>query len=100
MAQVRARQRGRGDDDRSAGSRNPYLAVLRIPGAIAFSASGFVARMPMAMYGLGTVLLIASLTGRYGIAGTVAAAGSVGYALFGPVAAKLADRFGQGKVLL
>jgi MFS family permease len=55
--------------------------------------------MPMSMFGLGTVLLIASVTGKYGLAGTVAAAGSVGYALCAPLAARLADRFGQRRVL-
>jgi MFS family permease len=85
--------------DRS-GSRNPYLTLLRSPGATATSLTAFIARMPMAMYGLGTVLLIVSLTGHYGIAGTVAAAGSVGYAVCGPVIAQLADRLGQRRVLL
>jgi MFS family permease len=96
MTQVRARRGDRG----GAASRNPYLGLLRTRGAVAFSATAFVARMPMAMYGLGTVLLIASLTGKYGIAGTVAAAGSVGYALCGPFIAQLADRLGQHRVLI
>jgi MFS family permease len=81
-------------------SRNRYLSLLRTPGALAFSASGFVGRMSMSMYGLGTVLLIASLTGRYGLAGTVAAAGSIGFAVLSPYIAQLADRFGQRRVLL
>src|SRR5215471_2426294 len=55
--------------------------------------------MPMAMFGLGTILLIASVTGRYGLAGIVAAAGSVGYAACTPLIARLADRWGQGRVL-
>jgi MFS family permease len=80
--------------------RNLYLSLLRTPGALAFSASGFVGRMSMSMYGLGTVLLIASITGRYGLAGTVAGAGSIGYAVLSPYFAQLADRFGQRKVLL
>lgn len=78
---------------------NPYLEILRLPGALAFSAAGFVARMPMSMFSLGTVLLIAALTGRYGLAGLVAAAGSVGYALGAPQFARLTDRFGQDRVL-
>src|SRR5215472_4530795 len=93
-------RRGDLDSGQPEADRNPYLDVLRSKGALAFSSAALVGRMSMSMYGLGTVLLIASLTGRYGLAGTVAAAGSVGYALFGPVAAKLADRFGQGRVLL
>jgi MFS family permease len=90
VTQVRERER-RG--------RNPFREVLTRPGALRFSAAGFVGRMPMSMVGLGTVLLIASVTGRYGLAGIVAGAGSVGYALCAPQAARLADRFGQHRVL-
>ena len=85
---------------RSRSGRNQYLELLTTPGALAFSSAGFVGRMPMSMYGLGTVLLIALLTGKYGQAGTVAAAGSVGYAVFSPFVAQQADRFGQRRVLL
>lgn len=99
MTQVRDRH-GRERDTRTSQRRNPYLELLRAPGALAFSASGFVGRMSMSMYGLGTVLLIALMTGRYGQAGTVAAAGSVGYAVFGPVIATRADRLGQRRVLV
>lgn len=90
VTQVRERERRRG---------NPFHEVLARPGALRFSAAGFVGRMPMSMFGLGTVLLIASVTGRYGLAGIVAGAGSVGYALCAPQAARLADRFGQRRVL-
>ncbi len=99
MTRVDARQ----DDlspGNSAASRNPYLVLLRTPGAPAFSASAFVGRMSMSMYGLGTVLFIASLTGKYGTAGIVAGAGSIGYALLSPYIAQLADRYGQRRVLL
>jgi len=85
--------------DGTAG-RNAYLTVLREPGALAFSSSGFVGRMSMSMYGIGTVLLIALLTGKYGTAGTVAAIGAVAFAVASPYAARLADRFGQRRVLL
>ncbi|MGE5131664.1 MAG: MFS transporter [Gemmatimonadota bacterium] len=79
--------------------RSPYRQILSLPGALGFSAAGFLARMPMSMFGLGTVLLVAAITGRYGVAGLVAAAGSVGYAGCAPLAATLADRFGQRRVL-
>ena len=92
MTQVREREQGQRRG-------NPFLEVLARPGALRFSAAGFVGRMPMAMFGLGTVLLIASVTGRYGLAGTVAAAGSVGYAVCAPQAARLSERFGQRRVL-
>jgi predicted MFS family arabinose efflux permease len=58
-----------------------------------------VGRAPMAMFGLGTVLLVAAKTGRYGLAGLVAGAGSIGYAVAAPQLARLADRLGQQRVL-
>jgi MFS family permease len=97
---------GDGGRDRAAGRARwaarplkPYVEVLRLPGALGFSSAGFVARMPMSMFGLGTVLLIAVLTRRYGLAGVVAAVGSVGYAVGAPQFAKLTDRYGQRRVL-
>jgi MFS family permease len=100
MTQVGTRRDDRERDSRSAPRKNSYLELLRTPGAVAFSSAGFVGRMSMSMYGLGTVLLIALLTGRYGEAGTVAAAGSIGYAVLSPVIATRADRLGQRRVLL
>lgn len=97
MTEVRARHSEREQQHPRTG--NPYLGLLRTPGARGFSAAGFVGRMPIAMFGLGTVLLIASITGRYGLAGIVAAAGSVGYAICAPQAARLTDRIGQSRVL-
>ena len=96
---------GRGPDEAAGRARwaggpvKPYVEVLRLPGALGFSSAGFVARMPMSMFGLGLVLLIAAVTRRYGLAGVVAAAGSVGYAVAAPQFAKLTDRHGQRRVL-
>jgi MFS family permease len=78
----------------------PYLEVLRVPGAWQFSAAGFIGRMPWAMFGLGTVLLISGVTGRYGTAGAVSAVGSAGYAFASPLVARLVDRNGQHRVLI
>jgi MFS family permease len=107
MTQARARPAD--PDDGSAGPSgtgpadgrpaSPYRTILRLPGALAFSATGFVARMTMSMFGLGTVLLIAATTGRYGVAGLVAAAASVCYAIGAPQFARLSDSFGQRRVL-
>jgi MFS family permease len=58
-----------------------------------------IGRAPMSMFGLGTVLLIAASTGRYALAGLVSGAGSIGYAASAPQVARLADRFGQHRVL-
>lgn len=97
MSRLGVRRPGRNGAQGAAG--NPYLAVLRLPGALAFSSAGFLARMPMSMFSLGTVLLVAAITGRYALAGVVAAAGSVSYAAAAPQVAKLTDRFGQRRVL-
>src|SRR4051794_24673759 len=59
----------------------PYAEIFLTPGAWRFSVAGLIGRMPMAMFGLGTVLLISAVTGTYGAAGAVSAVGSVGYAL-------------------
>jgi MFS family permease len=76
-----------------------YLALLRTPGAARFWVTGLVGRAPMAMFGLGTVLLVAASTGRYALAGLVSGAGSLGYAASAPQVARLADRYGQHRVL-
>ena len=78
----------------------PYADIFRIPGAWRFSAAGVIGRMPMSMFGLGTVLLISAVTGKYGMAGTVSAAGSLGYAFSSPRLARLMDATGQRRVLL
>ena len=54
-------RRGRDRVPWAGGPAKPYVEVLRLPGALGFSSTGFVARMPMSMFGLGTVLLIAAL---------------------------------------
>jgi len=78
----------------------PYAEIFRIPGAWRFSAAAVIGRMPMSMFGLGTVLLISAATGKYGVAGTVSAVGSLGYAFTSPRIARLVDSRGQRRVLL
>jgi predicted MFS family arabinose efflux permease len=78
----------------------PYGDIYRIPGAWRFSVAGLIGRMPMSMFGLGSVLLISSVTGKYGIAGAVSATGSVGYAFTSPRIGRLADTHGQRRVLV
>src|SRR6201994_1178267 len=80
-------------------SRNPPPPSFSMPGAWRFSAAGLIGRMQMSMYGLGTVLLIAASTGRYGMAGAVASAGALGSAFVAPQVARLADQRGQRTVL-
>ncbi|HEY6311060.1 MAG TPA: MFS transporter [Streptosporangiaceae bacterium] len=81
-------------------SASPYTGLLRSPGALVFCAAAFIGRIPMAMYSLGTVLLISAGTGDYALAGAVAAAGFAGSAVVIPSAAALTDHFGQRRILV
>ncbi len=78
---------------------NSYRRVFAHPGAFAFSATGLVARLPISMMTLGIVLLVSTLTGSYALAGQVSAAYIVGNAAFAVPHGRLADRFGQRRVL-
>jgi MFS family permease len=81
-------------------SLRPYAEIFQIPGSWRFSTAAIIGRMPMSMFGLGTVLLISSVTGKYGVAGAVAASGSLGYAFTSPRVARAVDSHGQRRVLL
>src|SRR5260370_17284441 len=76
-----------------------YAAVLRTPGALQFVIPGIIGRMPMGMLSIAQVMLIVSVTGRYGTAGVASAAGTVLFAIVTPRMARLADRHGQARVL-
>lgn len=69
------------------------------PGALAFSATGVLARLPMSMVGIGIVLMISSLYGSYGLAGRVSAVYVIAQALCSPQLARLVDRHGQGRIM-
>ena len=79
---------------------SPYRRILTLPGTLAFSASGFVARLPLSMVGLGIVVLVSQRSGSYGLAGAVAAAYIVANAVFAVLQGRLTDRLGQRTVLL
>ncbi|MEO5652379.1 MAG: MFS transporter [Marmoricola sp.] len=76
-----------------------YRRVFAHPGAVAFSATGLLARLPISMMTLGIVLLVSSLTGSYALAGQISAAYILGNAAVAVPHGRLADRFGQGRVL-
>lgn len=78
---------------------SPYRDVLTRPGALAFSASGVLARLPMSMVGIGIVLMVSSLYGSYGLAGAVSAVYVVAQALCSPQLSRLVDRHGQARVM-
>jgi MFS family permease len=88
------------DEADARGFLRPYAEIFSIPRAWRFSVAGVIGRLPMSMYGLGTVLLISAGTGRYGLAGTVAATSALGNAFCAPQLGRLVDRLGQHRVLV
>ncbi|GAA1950993.1 MFS transporter [Nocardioides panacihumi] len=60
----------------------------------------FLARLPLAMSQLGTLLLVSQATGSYGLGGLAAGALAVANAIGAPFAGSLADRLGQRHVVL
>lgn len=80
-------------------SRNPYRAILAIPGARRFSGAGALARLPMSMVGIGIVLMIQEIHGSYALGGRVSAAYIIAQAICSPQIAKLVDRKGQSRIM-
>lgn len=76
-----------------------YRRILARPGALRFSLTGLVARLPISMVGLGIVLLVSAATGSYGVAGAVSAAYMLANALFAILQGRLVDELGQARVL-
>ncbi|GAA2679239.1 MFS transporter [Nonomuraea recticatena] len=77
-----------------------YLDVLATPGAWRFLTPALVARLPYAMLQMGILLLVQWSTGSYGAAGVASAAAAISQAVIGPQTGRLADRYGQPRVLL
>lgn len=77
-----------------------YRSLLSTPGGKQFSGAAFVARMPIAMMGLGIVLLVEGERESYGLAGAVSATFALVNAAAAPAIARLVDRFGQTVVLV
>lgn len=79
---------------------NAYKEIFQSQGSLAFSLAGLIARFPISMLGIGIVTMLSQLHGEYWLAGSVAATFAISSALLSPQVARLADRFGQSKVLL
>ncbi|MBM6979226.1 MAG: MFS transporter [Actinomyces succiniciruminis] len=77
-----------------------YATILRRPGALGFSIAGLLARFPMSMVGISTILAIQELYGSYSAAGTVSAVNVVAVAVGAPVLARLVDAYGQSRIML
>ncbi len=76
-----------------------YRDALRTPGALPFAIPGVVGRLPMSMLSLSQVMVVIAVTGRYGLTGAVSATGAILFAVVTPRTARLADRYGQARVL-
>lgn len=77
-----------------------YSRILRVPGALRFSLAGLIARFPMSMVGISTILAVQAAYGSYSAAGTVAAAHIVAAAVCAPLLARLVDVHGQARIML
>jgi len=76
-----------------------YRRVLSVPGALRFSGSALVARLPNSMVTIGIVLLVTGVGGSYGLAGALSGAYLLAAAVLAIPQARLADRAGQAPVL-
>ncbi len=76
-----------------------YRRVLSVPGALRFSGSALVARLPIAMDTIGIVLLVTGVGRSYGLAGALSGAYLIAAAALAIPQARLVDRAGQARVL-
>ncbi|MEU5437143.1 MFS transporter [Streptomyces sp. NPDC020719] len=77
---------------------DPYRRLFAVPGARAFTLGNLVARLPMGMFSVSAVIMIAGSRGSYALAGAVTATGLAATAIVAPWTARLVDRLGQARV--
>ncbi|MEU3335278.1 MFS transporter [Streptomyces sp. NPDC006668] len=76
----------------------PYRRLFAVPGARAFTLGNLLARLPMGMFSLSAVMMIAGARGSYALAGAVTATGLAATGLVAPWTARLVDRHGQARI--
>lgn len=76
-----------------------YRDLFAASGTRGLVLAGLLARLPLPMTGIGIITLLSQLRGSYALAGAVSATFVLAYALFSPQVSRLADRYGQAKVL-
>ncbi len=76
----------------------PYRRLFTVPGTRAFTVGNLLARVPMGMFGVSAVLMIAGARGSYALAGAVVATGLAATAVVAPWTARLVDRYGQARI--
>ncbi|RSS73317.1 MFS transporter, partial [Streptomyces sp. WAC05292] len=72
--------------------------MFTLPGTRAFTAGNLLARLPMGMFAVSAIMMIAGQRGSYALAGAVTATGLGATALVAPWTARLVDRYGQARV--
>ncbi|MEU9731920.1 MFS transporter [Streptomyces sp. NPDC048002] len=77
-----------------------YGRLFALPGTRAFTAGNLMARLPMGMFSVSAVMMIAGTRDSYALAGAVVAAGLAATALVAPWTARLIDRHGQSRIAL
>ncbi|MFI9596925.1 MFS transporter [Nonomuraea sp. NPDC052265] len=77
----------------------PYRALVRMPGVGAQALFGFLSQLTQQVAPVGMVLVVQTATGSLALAGTCAAAFSVGAGMGRPVQGRLMDRRGPRAVL-
>ncbi|MFF4961913.1 MFS transporter [Streptomyces sp. NPDC001222] len=77
---------------------NPYRRLFTVPGARAFTIGNLMARLPIGMFSVSAVIMIAGARGSYALAGAVTATGLAATAVAGPWVARLIDRHGQARI--
>ena len=83
----------------SGDSAHGFRHALRQPGAVTFTSAGLLARLPVAMIALATVLLVSNVSGSYGYAGLLSALFAITAALVSIGTSRWADSVGQTLVL-
>ncbi|WP_246235108.1 MFS transporter [Streptomyces boluensis] len=76
---------------------NPYTRLFETPATRAFTLGNLVARLPMGMFGVSAIIMIADRYGSYALAGAVTATGLAATAVVAPYTARLVDRYGQAR---
>jgi hypothetical protein len=84
----------------SSSSLADYRAALTAPGAVLPAVASAVARLPMAMIGLATLLYVQRVTGSFGVAGLVSAGMLIGVSCGSVVQGRIIDRIGATRPLL
>jgi len=78
----------------------PYRRLFALPGTRAFTLGNLIARLPIGMFSVSAVIMIAASRGSYALAGSVSATGLAATAVVAPWIARLVDRHGQARIAL